>query len=668
MKNTIKYASVTLLFFLCYSLQGQTYSNHRAVQASANWNESDLSVTLRWKWESNTQSYAIYKRVYGTESWGNTIANLAATDSFYNDKDVDASFIYEYSIEKTTTITDPFNRPNKLKGYGYITTAHQKPAVHSRGVIGVLVMDYIQGSLSSEVALLVQDLIADGWEVFEEVISSSAGVPEVSSIIKEHYNKEGCNAIYLLGNVPVPYSGLYCEDIVYQSPPDGHKSAPNSHCGAWSSDVYYGVIDGAWTDEDSTTLGSREQNKNRIGDGKFDNSRIPGKVVIGVGRVDFSNLPALTKSEIELTRQYLNKVHAYKLGQVNIINQGIVEDNFATLAEGFGAGAIRDFSAICGKDGIIFDDVFTQTKDRNYALSYTCGAGWYYSCNGFGATINFNTKNAAAFNHLFGSYFGDFDSGNNLLRGSLASSKLGFVSMWSGRPKWLTHSLALGDTYSEVTKLSQNSTNYDAGYYQNGTHMALMGDPSLRHHMILPPTNAVLETNTDRNQVTIKWSASTEPDVIGYHVYRSQKYTGEYGEPINSQLIEEETSFTDLQPFGGTNHYLVKAVKITETGSGSYTNMSLGLSDSISDIKLSNSNTKLISQSEIKIYPTLVHNQIFIQKKNAQPISYIIQNSLGMTICKETIFSQKESIDLLALKSGVYYLLMNGYSQKFIKY
>ena len=668
MKNTIKYASIALLIFHCYSLQGQTYSNHRAVQASANWNESDLSVTLHWKWESNAQSYAVYKRVYGTESWGNAIANLAATDSFYNDKDVDASSIYEYSIEKTTTITDPFNRPNKLKGYGYITTAHQKPAVHSRGVIGVLVMDYIQGSLSSEVATLVQDLIADGWEVFEEVISSSAGVPEVSSIIKEHYNKEGCNAIYLLGNVPVPYSGLYCEDIVYQSPPDGHKSAPNSHCGAWSSDVYYGVIDGAWTDEDSTTLGSREQNKNRIGDGKFDNSLIPGKVVIGVGRVDFSNLPALTKSEIELTRQYLNKVHAYKLGQVNIINQGIIEDNFATLAEGFGAGAVRDFSAICGKDGIIFDDVFTQTKDRNYALSYTCGAGWYYSCNGFGATISFNTKNAAAFNHLFGSYFGDFDSENNLLRGSLASPKLGFASMWSGRPKWLTYPLALGETYGEITKKSQNNDgNYDAGYYKNGTHMALMGDPSLRHHMILPPTNAILETNTDRKQVTIKWSASTEPDVIGYHVYRSQKYTGEYGEPINSQLIEEN-SFTDLQPFGGTNHYLVKAVKITETGSGSFTNMSLGLSDSITNIKASNSSTAHIIKSKITVYPTLVHNQIFIQQKNAQPIRYSIQNSLGMSIKKGTILSRKESLDVQALESGVYYLLMNGYSQKFIKY
>ena len=151
------------------------------------------------------------------------------------------------------------------------------------------------------------------------------------------------------------------------------------------------------------------------------------------------------------------------------------------------------------------------------------------------------------------------------------------------------------------------------------------------------------------------------------HCCRSQKYNNGYGEPINSELIME-TSYTDLQPFEGTNHYLVKAVKITETASGSYTNMSLGISDSITNIKGTSSNTKLITQSEIKIYPTLVHNQIFIQKKDAQPISYIIQNSLGMNVITGTILSPKESIDLLALKSGVYYLLINGYSQKFIKY
>lgn len=115
-------------------------------------------------------------------------------------------------------------------------------------------------------------------------------------------------------------------------------------------------------------------------------------MTIGVGRVDFSNLPAITKSEIELTRQYLNKVHQYKIGQVNMIDQGIVEDNFSSLDEGFASAAIRDFSAIFGKDGVIYDDVFTLTKDKNYALSFTCGAGFYNSCNGLGATADFNTK------------------------------------------------------------------------------------------------------------------------------------------------------------------------------------------------------------------------------------------------------------------------------------
>lgn len=668
MKITIKYIISVLTILLSYAVQGQTFSNHRAVEAYANWDDTNLSVTLHWKVENNVESYAIFKRIYGTESWGSSIITLAANDSFFNDKDVNTSSIYEYCIEKTTTISDPLNLPNKLKGYSYITTTYKKPAIHARGVILVFVMDYIQSNLFSEIDTLIQDLIADGWDVFKEEIASNNSVNEVSNRIDYYVRKEGCNSLYLLGNVPVPYSGLYCEDLNYPTPPDGHYTEPDSHCGAWSSDVYYGVINGAWTDEDSTTLGIREQNKNRIGDGKFDNNRIPGKVTIGVGRVDFSNLPAITKSEIELTRQYLNKVHQYKIGQVNMINQGIVEDNFSSLDEGFGSAAIRDFSAICGKDGVIYDDVFTLTKDKNYALSFTCGAGFYNSCNGLGATADFNTKNAAAFNHIFGSYFGDFDSENNLLRGSLASSELGFISMWSGRPKWLTHSLALGETYGEVAINSQNNwINYDAGYYQNGTHMALIGDPSLRHHMILPPTNVLFEPNSERNQVTIKWTASSSPGVIGYHVYRSNQYSGGYGEPVNSELIEA-TSYTDTQPFEGTNHYLVKAVIITETGSGSYTNMSLGCLDSITDMRGTNAHINLASPLGIKVYPTLVSDKIYIQQKNAQKASYLIQNNLGITVNKGVISSQKESIDVQSLESGVYYLLINGFSQKFVKY
>ena len=107
MKNTIKYAVTALSFILSNSLQAQTYSNHRALEAYASWNDTDLSVTLRWKVADNDQSYAIYKRIYGSESWGTSIANLTTTDSFYQDTDVDATSIYEYTAVSYTHLTLP---------------------------------------------------------------------------------------------------------------------------------------------------------------------------------------------------------------------------------------------------------------------------------------------------------------------------------------------------------------------------------------------------------------------------------------------------------------------------------------------------------------------------------------------------------------------------------
>jgi hypothetical protein len=51
-------------------------SNHRAVEAYANWDDTNLSVTLHWKVENNVESYTIFKRIYGTESWGSSIITL----------------------------------------------------------------------------------------------------------------------------------------------------------------------------------------------------------------------------------------------------------------------------------------------------------------------------------------------------------------------------------------------------------------------------------------------------------------------------------------------------------------------------------------------------------------------------------------------------------------
>lgn len=664
----LKYWNLIFFFGAC-NVFSQTYSNHRAVQAEASWKISGSSLKLDWIRENNTDGYKVYRRLYGDTLWGEAIAILGKSDSTYTDDQVNRMETYEYAIEKTTALTDPFNRPNKLKGYGYILTSYKKSIVHNRGTMGVFVMDYIQSNLPEEVDILLQDLIADGWNIFKEVISSNEKVEDVNIKIKNRYKTEKFNALYLLGHIPVPYSGLYCQDVDYPGPPDGHgRTDANSHCGAWPADVYYGVIDGIWTDLDSITVGKREENKNRIGDGKFDNTRIPGKVEIGIGRVDFSNLPALDKSEIELTRQYLNKVHKYKSGKTPLIYKGIVEDNFSILAEGFGAGAVRDFAANCGKYNVLFGDVLTKTVDSNYALSYTCGAGWYYFCNGFGATINFNTKKAAAFNHLYGSYFGDFDSENNLLRGTLGSADLGFVSIWSGRPKWLTHSLALGDTYGEVTRKSQNNWKlYDAGFYQNTTNMVLIGDPSLRHHMIIPPTQLILTTKNNDKQVDIIWNKSSDSNVIGYYIYRKNKSNNGFNNPINEELIEGN-SFTDTKPLEGINYYLIKSVKITTTASGSYVNTSIGVMDSI----LINRENQFIfyrdKPSQFNVYPSPVDDFLFIERNINSSNIYLIFNNQGVEIMRGSLKKGVKTVNVQKLVPGGYYIQIGGECKKFIKH
>lgn len=162
--------------------------------------------------------------------------------------------------------------------------------------------------MPAEIEILKTDLAADGWNVYSEIINETAVVSDVKAFIESKRSTTGCDAVYLLGHLPVPYSGVYCQDDIYKYPPDGHNETdPNSHCGAWIADVYYGTTSGTWTDTDSTILAKRPENDNLIGDGKFDNHRIPREVGIALGRVDFYDMPQFTKSELKLTRQYLNK-------------------------------------------------------------------------------------------------------------------------------------------------------------------------------------------------------------------------------------------------------------------------------------------------------------------------------------------------------------------------
>jgi hypothetical protein len=670
MNTYSNFLTISLLFSFVLTASAQTTSDNRSVLGYATVDKAAPSISLHWDASAtNVTAYSIYRRTLGTTSWGAVLVNLGPTDSTYTDADVTTTEVYEYSIEKMTDVTDPFRSGGaKVRGYSYIAASIEKPATHSRGVFLVLITKNIQDSLSAEVDILLNDLIADGWEVYAEVVDTLAKVTDVKAKIDAKKKGIGCDAVFLLGHIPVPYSGLYCADDNYVSPPDGHAASDSKpHCGAWPADVYYGVTTGSWTDIDSTTLAFRPENDNLIGDGKFDNIRIPGTVDIRVGRADFSRMPVFNLNEIDLTKQYLDKVHTYKTGSTPTVKKGVVENNFAAFDEGFSSAALRDFTAICGKDAIVEDDVLEASETADYLLSYSCGAGSFTNCNGFGTSADFKTKNAGAFLHVFGSYFGDWDIENNLMRATLCTEKMGLAALWSGRPKWVTHTLALGETYGDVALRTQNNwQDYDANFYQNGTHSTLLGDPSLRHDMISSAENLSLVTNPDRSLTNVGWTASSEADIDGYYIYRSHKGYGGFI-PLNAAPITELT-YTDSMPFDGTNFYMVRTAKLTATGSGNYENLSLGIVGEMNAMKGQIANVPRIADIHLRVYPTVTTHTITIEKSTIQLANYTVINTLGINVMQGNVSGYKQSINVIELPQGLYYITVSGNTSTFIKH
>jgi hypothetical protein len=131
---------------------------------------------------------------------------------------------------------------------------------------------------------------------------------------------------------------------------------------------------------------------------------------------------------------------------------------------------------------------------------------------------------------------------------------------WGSEP-WLLHPLALGATVGECVVLTEESS--------PRSHLALMGDPSLRMFVVAPPTGAVA-ARAGRG-VSLRWTPSAEA-VLGYHVYRTD------GPALAARRLTDrllgDTRFGDPGPVPGGARYLVRAVKLEVTASGSFYNPS----------------------------------------------------------------------------------------------
>ena len=531
-----------------------------AVQISAVAQVAPPQITLNWEPDMyGAISYTIYRKAKQDTSWGSPIATLDGSLSQFTDYNVAVANTYEYAIVKAATLG--------YTGYGYIFTGINAPLVENRGKLILLVETNATANLSSELARLQTDLIGDGWQVIYHGLSSNDTPDSAKSLIVNDYNSDPANVktVFLFGHVPVLHSG----NLNY----DGHLARP------MPADAYYGDIDGDWTTSPDF---------------------LPSDVELMVGRVDLWNMPGASApipwpSEQELLRNYLNKDHNWRHKLINVQRLALMgnrrgdENGEATAASGY-----RNFEPLVGPgntmeantaDNALPDQRWiADLAVGNYLWAYGCGGGQPAAISALGTNGQYfdvwsedvvGQDAHAVFVMLFGSWFGNWDDQDDIMRSVLVTPSFGLASCMAGRPHWFLHHMGLGETIGYGTRLSMNNSTL----YQNqsnglprAVYIALMGDPTLRMDPVAPPS--ALTSTRASSSVALAWSASPD-SVLGYYIYRSATPDGPFSR-ITSGLVTG-TTFTDSTASSTAYTYMVRSIKLQTTPSGTYSNASQGI-------------------------------------------------------------------------------------------
>lgn len=563
--NMRLYRLLPVFLFLLFAFQLTAQSaKDVTLPVKTELDSNGLDIVLSWPMP-NTGNIQIIGRVKGQNgsAWVQIASLNATTVNTVTITGTTLGLTYEFRVQRVI---------NNLTAYGYVMVGVNAPAVVNRGRIMLCIDSTLLDPLAAELQRLRTDLIGDGWVIVERHAGPSATVASVKAAIQSDYiaNYTGQQAVFLLGAIPIPYSG--------NSAWDGHPE----HNGAWPADSYYADVTGTWTDAtvNSPTPG-RTANRNIPGDGKFDQSYLPSAAELAIGRVDFRRINASAfgaANTIALYRRYLNKDHAWRSGSYRAENRALVDDNFGYFSgEAFAANGWRNAYPLVGESAVDIADFFNNTDTVNYLMTYGTGGGTYTSASGVGNSSNFASDSVnAVFSMLFGSYFGDWDYENNpFMPSALASKSAILTCSWAGRPHHFLHPLAAGETIGfamlETINAVQNN-GYHPTSGESGAHISLLGDPTLRAHIVAPPQQVSVVNTCEGTRIS--WSPPADSSIAGYHIYYASAFEGPY-QLFNSTPITD--TFFDPAGYSG-NFFQVRSTRLESVyGGGRYWNTSTGV-------------------------------------------------------------------------------------------
>ncbi|MEZ5045833.1 MAG: hypothetical protein R2831_02465 [Chitinophagaceae bacterium] len=557
------------------------------------------------------------------------LVNVPENDTVYTDTNILEGEAYEYSIQSAANINIS----------GYVYAGIKVPVTHNQGKILLLIDDTYQTAAASQLDTYKRDLVKEGWTVLEQYISRSQSIASVKQYITDAYASYGntFKGAILMGHIPVPYSGNLA--------PDAHPD----HQGAWPSDIYYADINNIsainWKDQSiNINVATDPRNHNLIGDGKYDVSVKTSNTTypIFVSRIDVYDMPSINSDDQILFIQYLEKCHAYRSASNKFKMQGIVHDSFGwNSGEAFAQNGWRNISSLVKPENTKAGNFITDTKTDSYIWGYACGPGTYTQAVGVGTTNDFQSADMkSVFNMMYGSYFGDWDKQNNFLRAPLASPSAALVTCWAGRPNWFFHNMSLGEPIgnSFVTTVNNNTTYYPKGLFSGRVHQSLLGDATLKMYMFEAPTNVSVQGIDNNTKSYITWTNSVDAEVTGYYIYKKNSLTEEF-DVLTPNPITDNQFVYDLNgnTFDPNDEYMVRAVKLEQTATGSFFNLSPGA------LSTEQINTTLpidkINLSATKLNTTT--NNLIWDVTNDQSITeYIVERSSN-TVQYEAIASVK---------------------------
>ena len=550
----------------------------------------DFSLNRSGGRDGNT----VQRRMIGPETWlsdsGWRRLAVVTNALSYTDATVQPAALYEYRVGDASLLNER-----------YIQAGIDLPPVERRGRVLLLVAKNVVSGLAVPLSQLRRDLVGDGWEVaFREApthddavwANNVKNIALVKSWVTQEWStySNQLKAVFLLGHVVIPYSG--------GGPEDGHAE----NAGAWGADSYYGDIDGQYTDTLSIAPKASEPWRNVPGDGKFDQDTFPTNqaglrgLELAVGRVDFARLPALgSRRETELLRQYLDKDHRFRHGQMVLPEQVVVGTYFGEPFNGNGKcmhmNALRAASALWGgdTDHVRFGDIFQPgnacmiglqagfggTDAINNSPDFNRGVG----CVRFTSADFANpAKEPSVLVYvLAGSYFMNWNLENDFMRAALATPNYGLVSLSGYGVNWRFDPLGAGFPIADAmvrTSLGRFSHMGDEPIGYNTLRLlAILGDPTLRLRVTAPVQE--VKGGVDRNGVTVTWTPSRVSSPR-YIVYRSTHgLDGPFERlPINTG---EGTTFTDATAPKGAKLYQVRVAERMLMPGGSFTNLSQGV-------------------------------------------------------------------------------------------